>query len=338
MSKSDESLDLKEHKEVYEEYAEFAANVYENEYTADTRKRGVRYWLQWCEGNEVDPLIADSDDVTQYLLSILNHADTTISGRMTAVTMFYSWANYNFDEVDHNPTEDVDISEEPFDISATTPRYVSVRRKEGVESPKALPKSQITQLFDPVPKPEVRNELLIRILWQTALRADEASRIKLDKIDLNKREIKIRSAKLDADHELYNRRVYYKPNLDWLMEQWIDKFRPGLTPSSDKSPYLFVTRKSAHVSPNQINDIVRSTAHDAGIQEPMYVDEAGKTRWLVTAHRIRHSAINYWANETNMNLVTIRRIAGHARLETTKGYIDPTWDQVRSDYGMNAPG
>lgn len=339
MSNNNErSHDVDEYSELYEEYAEYADKVADTEGTATAHKKGVRFWLQWCEENNVHPFETSSNKVKQYLLSILNYADTTVSSRFTAVSEFYTWAEIFQDSVDQDPTEGVDISKNPFDVDASKAKYVSVRKQEGVESPKSLSKAKVEKLFEPVPSPQVRNELLIRLLWQTALRAEEIARVKIDKIDLNKREIRIRSAKLDEDHELYHRRVYYSQNLDWLMDQWIDSFRHALSTSANESPFLFVSRKAPRIKPNRVNDIVRTAAHNAGIQEAMYVDQAGKTRWLVTAHRLRHSAINYWANETDMNLVTIRRIAGHARLETTKNYIDASWEQVRSDYTVNAPG
>lgn len=333
-------IELEDYHDLYEDYSELALDKYANKSaTQERRRKGVRYYLQWCSENDVDPVSAGEDDIKQYIRYMMGDmSDTALASRYSSVSMFYEFlVNFGSGDgysLDENPTADVSIENPPFDLQPQSPEYVKVLRREGKENVKALPKERIEQLFGNGGEPEIRNELILRLFWQTGLRADELSRVKVDNIDLRNREIRIRSAKLNPqDHPaLYHRYVYYQSNLDELMETWINHGRPGLSPYADDSPYLMLSHQSEQLNPGTLSDVVKEAAHRAGIQEPMYEDAKGDTRWLVTAHRIRHSAISYWANELGMNITSIRRMAGHAKLETTKNYITTSWDEVARDY------
>ena len=58
--------------------------------TIDTRRREVRYWLAFCESNNIDPLAATTDDVKGYIQTNTNLADTTIGSYYRSVQSFYS--------------------------------------------------------------------------------------------------------------------------------------------------------------------------------------------------------------------------------------------------------
>lgn len=321
-------------RKLHQEYAEYVIDRYNNDRTAKLRKNGVRYFLSWCKTDELDPIEATENDIRRYVdENLLGISDPTAASHFSSVSMFYEWATVH-KPIDDNPTANISLSSD-YDISTKESHYVRVLRRKGKENVKAINKSRVEKLFDHVPSPKLRNELILKIAWYTGLRADEISRIKIDNMNVAERKIRIRSSKISAeDSDLYHRYVFYSDSLDGLLREWMNKGRYEMSPYADDSPYLFLTDQSEQMRPSHISRIIKQAAHNAGEQEPLYDEDGnGNTRWLITAHRIRHSAISYWANECEeLNLNAIRKMAGHKNLSTTQDYITTGWDDIRENY------
>jgi integrase/recombinase XerC len=81
--------------------------------------------------------------------------------------------------------------------------------------------------------------------------------------------------------------------------------------SSD--PALFVSRTGARLTTRSLDRIVRRLAAEADVE--------------ASAHTLRHT----WATRmlrAGVDVVTVAELAGHARLETTRGYTLPTPDDL----------
>lgn len=327
--------ELEEYRELFEDFSSRINRQKENTNTIERHKKGVRYWLLWCEDNDIDPREVRRRDVVRYLDSILGYSPAEIGSRYSAVNVFYSWFCEIVDpDLDH-PSAEIDITEEPFSVNTDSVRYVDELKRDGNrENVKILSKAEVEELFnrEHIPEPKIRNELIIRLLWQTAVRSDELSRMKKNNLDWDLRDIRIRSSKLDADDDLYHRHVFWDPSLDNLLQEWLFRRREALSPYASESDYLFLSHQSEQLNSSYISRIVKETAKNAGIQEVMYHDAKGDPRYLVTAHRLRHSRISYLANHTSMGIDSLRRMAGHKKLSTTQGYISKSWEDVRNDY------
>jgi integrase/recombinase XerD len=266
-----------------------------------------------------------------------DYADTTITRRFASVSKYYHFlaTDPDIDRDIENPTADISL---PRDYKVTnSSEYYRVLDLEGRKDIIAPSFEQLQPIFDHVPGQKqftrLRNELICRLLWQTAVRSEELSRIRLDKISWDSRDIEFRSAKLNRDDhpDLYYRHVWWEPNLDMLMHRWKSK-RSEADPEGD-SPYLFIGEQGDQLEPSYISRIVKDAAFNAGIQEPLVRAEDGTVKqYLYTAHRLRHSRITHLANETDMDLNFIRMMAGHAKLETTISYVDTDWDAAQSAY------
>jgi len=332
--------DLGEYEPLYNRYSEWVMAHIEKNTTIDRLKAGVRAWLYWCEDTGVDPLDVEEDDVRRYILDNRSEADTTLIRRVASVSKYYHYHLNHPDsgvEIEENPTSDINLHKD-YDVSQTA-EYVKVLSREGRGDVIALPYERIRPLFNHAPgkepATETRNKLICRLLWQTALRADELSRVRIDNIDLDDRDIRVRSSKLNReDHpKLYHRHVWWEEDLDYLMYRWMESHREQLSKYAEDSPYLFLTTHSEQMRPSHISRVVKEAAHNAGEQEPLTTDASGNVgQWLITAHRLRHSRITYLANETNMDLNFIRMMAGHAKLDTTLRYVNEDWDAAKNAY------
>jgi integrase/recombinase XerD len=181
-----------------------------------------------------------------------------------------------------------------------------------------LSEEEVEKLKATVPDPKIRNELMIRLMLQTGMRAGELARLKLDNVNQENHEIYIDESKSEA------RTVGYQPSLSMLMDQWIHGGHRDVV-DTDDSPYLFPTRQSQRIKINRINDVVKTAAEEAGIQEELYEDANGHTRYRITSHSLRHTfaimALSPSVGERSLNIGYLRDVMGHEDISTTQEYL-----------------
>jgi integrase/recombinase XerD len=330
------------------------------ESTVTTRRREVRYWLAFCESNDIDPLAATTEDVKGYIQVNSHLADTTRGSYYRSVQSFYSivandaaedrleleYGHPCKDRDTINLKDDYNIHEnkaeyklqhdlEPEDIEGA---------REGSSDILALRPNQVEQMFDAVsgktPEARLRNEIAARLNWYTGCRSIELSRLDIDRINWEECRINVRSAKLDLkEHsDLIRRDVYFPKEFRFQLKRWCTRvrhsFSSAVEPNSGK---ILVTTHNDEMPGPQINSIVKQAARNAGIQRPLRPanpdpDDEIK-EWFVTTHRIRRSAISHWVNDCeSLGLHQVRRIAGHARIEQTMEYVEDDDDQIAEDY------
>jgi integrase/recombinase XerD len=254
------------------------------------------------------------------------YTKSSIKIRSAALSAFYKEA-LKFEEagrldvgLSENPVEDVDLS----DWSDLDNR--SQKAQASKEDVTYLTSEQVEGLVENVRSPKLRNELIVRLLFQTGLRCGELVNTRIDDIDTDSREIRVHSKK---SHR--NRVVYYQPSLDVLMNQWLNGgYRDSLVPASD-SPYLFPTYQSEKISEYTITKIVSNAAEEMGIQEVYSTDMNGHERHKITAHTLRHS-FAVAALKGGMNLRSLQKSLGHSKLETTEIYLDLAEEDIKEAF------
>lgn len=278
--------------------------------TFDLRERQLRQFREWFGGGLAD---VTDDDIRDYIIDLSSdgYASTTISSRRWALSKFYR-RMANEGRIETNPYEQVSWK----DISVASASETQ-KQRESDDGKRIQPLSQkeVRQLAEHVPDPKIRNELLIKLLAQTGMRAGEVANVKLDKVGRERRIIEFPEGKKTG-----TRKVAYQPSLSFLMEQWIDSGHRDVYSSATNSKYLFVTRKSEKMDNRQVNRVVVNAAENAGLQETVYEDAAGKERLKVTAHQLRHT-FAVQALKNDMNLRYLQSQLGHEKLGTTEEYL-----------------
>lgn len=279
------------------------------------RKSDLRKFEEWASDEtgtditEVGPF-----EIEDYLHTLRDdgYAPPTISGHYHSLKILYDGFE-SMGEIAENPMDDVEFK----------PRNHTKRSEELHEDIPYITPDEKELLCENVPNPQLRNELIIRMLWQTGLRKHELAGIRLDDMDRDERSIHIRSQKTGD-----NRTVFYQPSLDVLLDQWIDGGYRDANATASDSPYLFLTNRSEQMRWNRITEMVRDAAFEAGIQEVTYEDNAGKSRHRITAHTLRHSfAVQCLKN--GMDIRTLQELMGHESLETTKKYLQLSNDDIK---------
>lgn len=299
-----------------------------SESTHHQRKYGLGKYEEWLAEQDRDLLSIGKFEIEDFIvyLGAEGYAPETCNGIYSTVFNFYE---YLVDLSYENPEPDLDESpcervnrKEFSSVLHGTKKQQEMREKITYLSP-----DEIELMCEHVPAPTLRNELMIRLMFQTGCRQGEVRNMRVDNIDEANRSIRIYAEKTD-DY----RTVYYQPSLDGLLKQWLHGGHRISYFKAASSPYLFVTDQSEQFTHStNINYIVRETAKKAGLNEVMYEDHAGVQRWKITSHTLRHShAIA--SIKSGIDIERVRRHMGHTSLDMTKRYLQFVEEDVYDAY------
>jgi integrase/recombinase XerD len=240
-------------------------------------------------------------------------------------------------DLETNPLEKWDKDKkERWGLSKRTEQEKSLTESESY----AVSKEEVHLMEENVgDSHRIRDQLIIRLLWQTGIRRGEASGLKLNDINRDEREITIRRE--NAKNSV-KRIVAFQESLLPLLDEWRSGRRLELLGVMDEedAPHdrLLVGERGDPLSGDRINEIVRDSAKRAGINRRMYGDanatidpKTGETidnRWKITAHNVRHGYGSYLLNEVpgenqEARLWEVSKQMGHSSVEITeKIYIE----------------
>lgn len=296
-------------------------------------------WAEWLEQErDKDVFEATTADLRVHFWEMHNdgYADTTVNCRRSAVSRFYDKLSviaedyptrfeFDTDDVPPNPSEGLDPNDWPW-ASGETKTSEGLRGGGSDEGIQYLEPDEIAELVNRAPSPTLRNELVLRLLYDTGCRRGELAQVQLDDIDRNDQKIWIEPIKSPK-----GRWVTYKPKyVGWHLEQWLDDGYRGSTYYAREmdSDYLFPTNESEHISGYRINEIVKEAAENADLQATVgkYAGDDDRKVRKVTAHTIRHSH----AVQAVKSEIDVRRLAesmghiskeGEVNIETTMTYL-----------------
>lgn len=285
-----------------------------------TRRSDMRKFNQYLEENDLDVLEAKTRHLHNWLRSQQSEfSASTVQSRYHSLNQLYSYLSGILDQIDENPADGLNSVSE-YASNGTL--------KHRGDSLSYVTPDEVALMAEGVDKPMIRNELLIRLLFQTGMRRGELQSAKVENIDRESRSIRIYAPKTD-DH----RTVFYRESLDFLLSQWLDVYREGQK-KAVTSPYLFPTNSSEHISKERINRVVRAAAENAGIQEVVHHDAKGHPRYRVTAHALRHGHAVH-ALKSGVDIRSVAEHMGHNDIQTTMNYLQFVDDDVEEAYEQN---
>lgn len=323
--KDDVSDDLYEY---LREKQGIATPTFKNHYSVVSR---FEAWLH-NERDKDTPLEATPRDVRDWLLKQEDdgRAGSTVHQYKDTLKSFFSeWMNGNEDEVNMLPSP---LDENPANFDLT--RYLDAPRDpvkqqyaDNNEGVIYLSPQDVQQLRRHVPKPRVRNELVIKILVQTGLRRGELSQIELEHLNRDQGTITVTA---DVSKTNTKRTVPYD-DLSPELGLWLDGGRRDHLAPADDSPYLLLTKQSEQLSPSRISQIVRDAADDAGIAGSMGTNARGEERRRVTAHTLRATFIMRLLDE-GIPTPKVMELSGHENLQTVESYANVLDDDAIEAY------
>jgi len=152
----------------------------------------------------------------------------------------------------------------------------------------------------------LRNKMILALLYSSGLRVSELVYLHTDSVDLRERTIRIRG-KGEKD-----RIVLFDEETKTLIEEYIEK-------KSDDSPFLFVNRSGNHLTARYIQMMIKDHAKAAGIKK------------RVTPHILRHSFATHLL-KNGVDIRAIQQLLGHANLSTTQIYTSVDMQTLKDVY------
>jgi len=307
--------------------------------TVSTRryKQDLRWFDEWLDDNDIDTVfdvtVADSSRLGRTLSKEFN--GTTSLYRWDRIYAFYDWL-VALELTDTNPLERWnDKKDEKWGLTKRTQQSQEL----GNDEKYAVAQSDVRLMEENVGRNRVRDQCIIRMLWQTGMRRGEQAELLTSDIDRDAQEIHIRVSVAKNGKERY---VAYQESLEVLLERWLDGGHRyemlGITAEEaeeGKEPHkhVFAGERGAPLSADRINKIVINAANEAGINRKMYGDanspidpeteERKKNRWKITAHNIRHGYGTWMINEApgedgQARLWEVSKQMGHSSVEITE--------------------
>ena len=166
--------------------------------------------------------------------------------------------------------------------------------KKGRRLPRILNADDFRSFYEAVDKADdVQHALMLRLLFQTAVRVSELCGIQVGDIDLENHKIRINAGKGDKD-----RYVLFGKSFATALRTHVA--------AHPNNRWLFQTRRNTKYTTRRVQQIVK-----------LYAEQAGVT---ATPHTFRHQAITWLTRHSGMADAELQLITGHARRETLAIY------------------
>lgn len=266
-------------------------------------------YLDQTNQSATDITPAAAEDILLALAQKYN--GPTGSDRWRTISRFFEYLCKR-EELAENPCDRWQPKDLGMSNTAKKRQYVHEASDETVYAPSP---AEIERILTHVRSKQdrLRDQLIIKLLYHTGCRIDEFRQIRLDDLDRNNREIRLRQGTTKNNE---SRIVRYGRSVDGLLREWLDHgYRDRL--KHHQSPYLIITQKSAQISKSALTDIVKIAAKNAGINEPLYEDAAGNTRWKITAHSLRHACATTMI-DNGADIYHVSKYLGHKSVKITE--------------------
>jgi integrase/recombinase XerD len=293
--------------------------------TATNHTTGLIHYSEWLDQEEdLDPEDVTPLQIEDYLLYLKKqgYPNGTLSNKFVAVSKYYSFMVDKKKLWDTDPTEEAE-SQNIIDYKNRVKSKDRVKPKNHY-----LSEDEKDQLVEHCPAPRFRNKLIIKLMWQTGLRAGEVCNLKEEYFDWGKNSIWIPEHSSKSDE---GRHVYFEDSLKTMLDIWYNGGERDSSPYASQSDYFFLSHQAEQLQPTRLSAIVSEAAENAGIQKESIVDVNGVSRNTISSHQLRHGYAVYML-KNGLDLKTLSEFMGHEDLNTTAEYLRYTKEDERIEY------
>lgn len=165
---------------------------------------------------------------------------------------------------------------------------------------------------------DIRDSLLIRLLYDTGLRISEAINLKIDNVDFERNLLKV----FGKGHK--ERMVPFGRSVKREMLKFLAKRQKEIDKNIDER-YLFASKEGTPLSSRNVLRKIKQVGKKAGIE--------GKR---LSPHTFRHTFCKtYLVN--GGNLFALQTIMGHNKLETTRKYVYLLTEDIQKQHRQFSP-
>ena len=163
----------------------------------------------------------------------------------------------------------------------------------------------------------IRNRALIELLFATGARISELINLKVNDLDLTKREVKV----LGKGNK--ERICYFNSYSETFLKLYLEESRPILL-KNKKSDYLFINHIGGNLTDRGVRTILDNLIKKACLNTK------------ITPHTFRHTFATMLLNE-GCDLKSVQELLGHVNLSTTSIYTHITNDRIKDIYLHSHP-
>lgn len=283
------------------EYLKYERNYSEN--TIINYETELYKYQNYLENKKIDFRFINKIEIREYLkyLDSLHYKNSSISRNVSSLRTFYNYLMLK------------KIVETNIFKRISNPK---VKRK----IPNFLTTLEIEKLFEQKEfknSYEIRNRLILELLYATGLRVSELIEIQLKDINLEEMTI------LTMGKGSKERIVYFGECAKEILLRYLEEARCELL-NHKKSDYLFVGKNSVQLTRNRISEIIDEEINKVSLHHH------------ISPHVLRHTFATQLLNN-GADIRSVQELLGHENLSTTQIYTHITSDQLRKVYLEKIP-
>ncbi len=274
--------------------------------TVSAYKRDLEQWIDFATGGKpetLNPFDVQTGDLRLWVASLAKRGDTprTIRRKIQALRAFFRYLMVRHD-ARSNPAADLELAK------TDRPLPVFVRQEET--------KAILNDEFDPKNFVEVRDRLIILMLYTTGMRASELMGLRDAAVDTRKGELKVLGKRNKE------RIIPFGEELSEMITLYRDLRNDTVPlPAADE----FFVRPSGEPL---YRSLIYSIVHNA---------LAGRTvAARQSPHVLRHSFATDMLNN-GADLYSVQQLLGHQSLATTQVYTHITYRELKQNYELAHP-
>lgn len=260
--------------------------------------KDISGYLKYLKEHNINYLNITKDDIRLYLkyLDILKYKNNSISRMLSSLRGFYAYLVIK--EI---------INFNPF-------KLIKNPKKEH-KLPNFLQYDEFVKLVDELKEDDdldIRNRLILELLYATGIRVSELVNIKLGDINYHDLSIKV------LGKGSKERMVYFGEYALDMLNKYLNGYRHDLL-KGKSSDYLLINKNGDHL-----------TAH--GVEEALdTIVKVSSLNHKISPHVLRHTFATHLLND-GADLRTVQTLLGHSSLSTTQIYTHVTNERLREVY------
>lgn len=264
--------------------------------TIETYKNELKVFREFIYLKKINYLNITKNEIRSYLkhLDNLKYKNSTISLNLSALRSFYVYLVTN-----------KKIESNPF-------KRISNPKKEK-KLPNFLNELEIKDLLEyyPLDTPlDIRNRLILELLYATGLRVSELTEINIKNINFGEKSIKV----LGKGNK--ERIVFFGDCANEILNFYLESARLELL-NNKQNDYLFLNNRGGKLTSRSVEMIIKKVIEHLAIKNK------------VTPHTIRHSFATHLLNN-GADIKSVQELLGHESLSTTQVYTHITSDRLRN--------
>lgn len=288
------SMIIKEFLDYILNQKKYSLNTYKN-YEID-----IKEFFSYLNDTKTDYKDVSYDFIKGYLMILYERklSRGTVSRKLSALRSFYKYL-FNQDIINTNPFN-----------------YVTTPKKEK-KLPNYLGIIELETIFN---FPDLntslgqRNRLILELLYATGIRVGELVNIKLNDIDLSRKEVRILGKGNKERIALFGDYC-----LDYINLFMNDGRLKILDKNNVSCDYLIINNRGRKITTRAVEEIIDDIVKKASIKKH------------VSPHMLRHSFATHLLNN-GCDILTVKELLGHESLESTQIYTHVSNERLREVY------